>query len=656
MKSIDLLLDDAERVWRQEVKRDFPLRADTKIVRSRSKKGTSWFFFTDYKRIYADVFDEDAVKNSFEGIIPDYWKGDPEDLLRQTLIYLLYHELYHPMQAPFSVEGDKSDRKLIHEAIRDGILMALPDTNPLQQLTKVSQAYNMVTDFILDNVVDLDNTFGRYFREDIIPTWDMLELEKKIPNQDIYTISRLIYAFLYGPPETYAFFRQKAKSGSWKISKQALEALVQEPVKLPKGPRRARLEGCSQSIRRVFAGDDRYEGIKRFMAVLAPYIKPGMSKNTNGMMGGNGSAQNLLQDLLDGMTPEEQAEFVQSLANESPESLEQAAMDFVGEGTVPTDENEMQQDGKPKPSEQDGKPGGKGKSRHGVGGQMSNIDVFAAHEYYKLNHPKVTLLGGQQEGVNLVVGKREYWSLKRTTILTEDHLNSLNMARIDRLQRKSRIPWLIDIGNGTFRLNEYVLKEKEIRDIAYRDSKMDVPDFVEFYLDSSGSMYNESNDWINDGYRWDMLCHVFYGFLDALVQGGRVLRKQTKIRIHNFAASQVDTQLMPVNQYWNGDTEALRVMFKPDNGGATNLYVEQHKHSGRTAYVICSDGDMYNSDREAATLKSIAKDPKNRVVVFEIGGTYDLGRMVDKAKNIAYHQVHDKERMLEKGLEVLLSR
>ena len=55
-------------------------------------------------------------------------------------------------------------------------------------------------------------------------------------------------------------------------------------------------------------------------------------------------------------------------------------------------------------------------------------------------------------------------------------------------------------------------------------------------------------------------------------------------------------------------------------------------------------------------MREIAKNPNNHVVLFEIGGTYSLGEAVKSDKNIRYLPVHNKDEMLEAGLEVLLSR
>ena len=121
--------------------------------------------------------------------------------------------------------------------------------------------------------------------------------------------------------------------------------------------------------------------------------------------------------------------------------------------------------------------------------EINNLELSAIHEFYKRNHPKVKILGGAKKGETVVVGKDEKFVLKNATILTEEQLSKLNLTRIARFQQRTRLPTLIPLPNGFYRLNEYDVQERERRSIVYVDQSLDIPDVVEFYLDSSGSMY-----------------------------------------------------------------------------------------------------------------------------------------------------------------------
>ncbi|MDI6738605.1 MAG: hypothetical protein QME12_08930 [Nanoarchaeota archaeon] len=652
MKSMHLLLDEAERAWREDVRRDFPLRSDTPVIKKDSANGRDWTFSTDLRKIFADISGDERLKKKFETIVSKYWDGSPEELARETLHYLLHHELYHPLEAPFSVAGKDNDKKRIHQAIRRGILQAEPKLSPLEVLAKVQASQNIVKDFILDNRFAIDNKAANYVREGVIPIWDLLELQDAPEAANLYTVTRFLYGALYGPKSTHGFFEEKAGKEGAAVAEKALAALIGKAVLLPKKKGLAakaksflvgsseqesydRLQEYVAAARSVFSGDDRYGGIKRLMAVLAPYVKKDMPKGRPDMQGEGSSPQDILQDLLDDMSPQEQDQFIQGLAQEKPCALEQAASHMA----------ETPDSAKPWQSSAD---------------EMKNLDMLAAHEFYKRNHPSLRIIGGNKVGENMVIGKQEYWDLKKSSVLTEEQLARINLKRIETLQRKTRLPWLIDLGNGTFRLNEYELKEREIKDIVYVDAHIDVPDVVEFYLDSSGSMFGENTHGLNDGSRWDMLSHVMYGFVDALQQGGKLVGKQAKMRIHNFADKQVDSKLIPVEQFWSGDTAALKVLFKPENGySVEDISIAHYNDSRKRAYVIVTDGQLViqgRTEREAGKMKAIAQNRNNHVVLFEIGGTYDLGNAVRNNPSIVYHQVHDKGKMLQAGLEVLLSK
>ncbi len=104
----------------------------------------------------------------------------------------------------------------------------------------------------------------------------------------------------------------------------------------------------------------------------------------------------------------------------------------------------------------------------------------------------------------------------------------------------------------------------------------------------------------------------------------------------------------------------LRTLFKPENGyNKEDLNLTHYRDGQQRAYVVVTDGELVingRTTREEKKMKEIASDSNNSVVLFEIGGTYDLGRAVKSDPNIAYHPVHDKNKMLSAGLEVLLSK
>jgi hypothetical protein len=666
MKSLHTLLDEIEPVWREEVRQNHYLRSDTPLIRNKKtnqkdlRSGRDWTMSTDLSNIFADIFNDESLQRKFETIIAPLWDGDPETLARDTLHYLLDHELYHPIEAPFSTRkstgNEDNDNTHIHQAIRRGILQAEPDLSPDDQFAKVSAAQNAIKDFILDNRVYLDKQ-GRSYQDDIIPTWDVLELHDSAPKTNFYTITRLLYGVFYGTESTHDFFQEKAGKEGKELAEKAMTALLGKAVTLPTKQEDSslvskiksfftstpnedeqqdnELQSYITAIREVFSGEDRYKGIERFMAVLGPYVEKGMPQGRPDLQGegSGGTSQDILQDLLDDMTPEDQAEFTQNLSDPKGEGFSYSE----GEANSSNGENSSND-------------------------QLDTLDLFTLHEFYKRNHPSVKIVGGNKVGKTEIVGKEEYWDLVRSEIITEDGLGKLNLSYVAKFQQKTGKPMLIPLDGKLFRFNEYELKQRDVKDIVFVDEQLNVPDEVDIYVDSSGSMYDtEGNKFgFNDGSRWDMSSQVIYGFIDALHQGGQQLNTSTTIRIHNVGNRQVDSKAITIEQFLAGDKDVLETIFKPANGyNHEDLNVYVPNDNLKRATVVVTDGNLVISgrtEREAKKMKELGKSSQHDVVLFEIGGTYDLGNAVKSDPNVHYNPVHDKEKMLQQGVEVLLGK
>lgn len=599
--------------------------------------GRDWHFSTDLTKIMALIFDDSSLQRKFKDVVSHYWEGEPEEIARETVRYLLFHELYHPLEAPSS----KEDNKKIHQAIRRGLLKTEPELSPLEQVSKVSAVENAVKDFILDNRFAVENQERRYARQDVIPVWDLLELHQAPSRADFYTITRYLYGQLYGPEKAYEFFESKAGKKGVAAAQKAINALIEKTgdtsllgnIKKFFSADRSDAGNVVYAVRSVFAGEDRYAGIERFIAVLAPYIQPGMPKARCGYHGeGSGSSpQNILQDLLDDMTPEEQQDFLSSI----PEDIEKPTL-FSATGS--------------------------GHGTNFTNDEINTLELSAIHEFYKRNHPKVRITGGSKHGETVIVGKKERFILQNSTVVTEERMRRMNLSRLARFQQRTRLPVLIPLEQGLYRVNEYKLEEREIRDVVYVDMKLDVPDEVEFYVDSSGSMYNNAeNLGLNDGSSWDMLSSVLYGYVDALYRASKELQKPCSLRFHNFANSQKSSRRVSVDEFLEqGPADVLEPLFKPKNGyNVEELDIKVQKDGKRRAYIIVTDGNLVISgrtERESAKMKQLAKQPATDVILFEIGGNYSLGTAVRGDKNIHYHPVYDKHKMLQQGVEVLLAK
>lgn len=629
MQAISQLLDDAEEAWRNDLRSDYnSVWHDIPVDRSRENfPDRDWQFYTDLDTIFAEINDDAALQDAFEDTVTAYWDGDPEELARDTLHYLLFHELYHPLEAPASRE----DEKQLHQAIRRGILDAEPELTPEEQFAKVMAAENLVKDFILDTRFAVDNRGDRYVRDDIIPAFDVIALDGQPARTDAYTVSRYLYGVLYGPQETHDFFADKTDDGT-DVAADTVEAVLDRDIEFPPtGDEEQTAEEYVaeyvQELHETFRpGNGRYDAVERLMAVLGPYVDETMENPRGDLDGVSASEGSVLEDLLEDMDPAEQNEFLEDLVDE---------LDGDGEN---------------------GDDGG----GDGAGGDAPfdplNAKQSAMHEFYRNNHPTVTLLGDGKTGKQVDAGTYEYLEPTRTDVITEDELAELDLQRIARAHQRG-IPMLLPLDDDLYRLIQYEEREEPVQDVRYVDEAITVPDVVEFYLDSSGSMYDE-DDGFDDGSRWDMLMHVLYGTVDAIRQASDRTGARCDVRIHNFADSQVSSSRVDADTFWDGDEELLDVLYHPENGGDTTALDIQHYPDGDDrAHVVVTDGDM-NKDKYAKRQRQKLVDRDDtgeQTLLIEIGDTYNLGQAVANA-GLPYRQVHDKDEMLTEGLDVLLYR
>jgi hypothetical protein len=169
-------------------------------------------------------------------------------------------------------------------------------------------------------------------------------------------------------------------------------------------------------------------------------------------------------------------------------------------------------------------------------------------------------------------------------------------------------------------------------------------------------MFGENHHGFDDGSRMDMLYKVFYGFVDALYQASQDQNEECDIRLHTFGANQTSSDLISVEQYWEGDQDALGTLLDPDiDTGGTRPDIENYEEDGEQTYVMVTDGQVRDDDlaeEQAELMTDIGLDKD--VVMFEIGGTYNLGSEVQNDPNVEYQSISSQEEMMDKGIEVML--
>lgn len=616
MKSFDKLLDEAIEDWRQDVRNNYnSVWHDTPVDTERENHpDRPWAFYTDLKTIFAEINDQEELEQSFEEHVVDHWDGEPEDLARETLHYLMFHELYHPIEAPSSREDDKR----IHQSIRRGVLESNPELSPEDQYGEVIAAQNLVKDLILDNRFFLDNTEKEFVRKDIIPTFDFVALEGQKKRTDAYTATRYMYGSLFGNEDIQNFFQDKTGSEGVDVAKQVYQAITGQEIDFRELENDERMEHAEE-INQVFQNrNQRYSAVKSIAAALEPYIEPGMMNPREGMDGPSMEID-LLQDLLDDMSEDEQQDFLEDLKD----NLESSS-------------------------------GGEGQKERNF--DPNNLWRSTIHEFYRSNHPETRLIGEGKEARTRDIGSRKYLEVDSTDLVTREDLAELNLNAIRKLQQKG-LPVLSETGrDGLYRLVQYDIGDENITDVEHVDASYSLPEAVEFYIDSSGSMF-DVDDGFDDGSRWDMLNHALYGMVDAINRKASELGDNCELRLHNFADHQVSSNSFRPAEFLDGVPEVLEVLYNPDNGGDTKgLDIQRYGDGQERTHIVVTDGDLYSNSMAKTQVGKMAQafGDGERAVMVEIGGTYNLGEKAMQ-HDIPYLQVHEKEELMEDGIELLLS-
>ncbi|NJO07591.1 MAG: hypothetical protein HC876_19900, partial [Chloroflexaceae bacterium] len=286
-----------------------------------------------------------------------------------------------------------------------------------------------------------------------------------------------------------------------------------------------------------------------------------------------------------------------------------------------------------------------------------HLDILALHEKNKLQRPHTVLLGGSLHGLRSTRGRRYAWKHTGQQLITACALTQHQPHARAHLQKATQLPWIVRHAPTQYLLNTYEITTSTVPHTVHTDLTYTLPDTLDLYIDSSGSMH--SNLDASPGLtRFDLVCKLIYGIIGALRHASARTGKAPELRLHNFADRQVSSPPFTPEHFWTGHLPLLTTLYAPNNGQATeNLDIHMHNDTRTRAYLIITDGDLVipgRTEREANKMRSLAQRRNNRVMLFEIGGTYSLGKAMANERNITYHTAHATEIALKTGLEVLL--
>lgn len=553
----------------------------------------------------------------------------PEDeVIRSFYYFELYKNFYKRLESPFSAK----DRKSIHKAIYDGLVQNDPDLLPGQALSRIEILSEVIKEFIALNRMFIENEDREDFLNEILNFQYQLILDKSTPSVNIFTVIFYLSTVLYSSKVSLLLLEKYLLEDNYGVTELALKKLLNRKLNidlpsklnnyLDNDEKELRaIHKMGFEVRRMFERlPDRYQAISRFVTVLDRYIdfsliyypyKPTYSKDE------------LLIDLFDTFTIDEQSQFVKGILNQ------ENVQTTVGPSS-------------------------------GI-----SFESKAMHEFYKRNHPSLHLLGDSGVSKNLLQKGNYRVKIKKVTRISEHEIeNKLDLSRILSFQTTFGVPVLVPIDDEDYFYYEYKILYHDKRKVRYRrySKFFTIPDILEIYIDNTGSMYwAEDEDYVgfNDGSRRDMSLSVIYAFVMELYQEATKQNKKVYLRFHSFSEEQVSSELVLIDDFVTGNSSTLRALFNPNNGHHfENLDIEiPDFDKQKRVIIVITDGDLVldgRTEREAEKMATLVSNPLTQVILFEMEQHFSLGKAVASNKKIHSYSVKEKDRMFYQGIDVIM--
>jgi hypothetical protein len=736
----------SENIWRDVVRRIDPLFANMPVehVDPDPKHPRNWIFATDMQKVIAHVYKPETVIRLFEqhlndifaetygfsvdlakpsvvptmqqavpwlqGILPRFLgnlipspsvvqspvkptlvggkvasRDFAKQLVQSTLLYLHFHELFHPTQCPRSEE----DRERCDVAIKRGIVNAEPHLTGDVVVNKTGNVRNAIWDVLIDTFFAYDHTSGgeldQRLREEItkrdiyigndqvtslpdgvVITWDMLEMTGPSSPSLFFPITRMMYGLLQCQDETlrenvFDYFRGKMgdRIRDHDLRQAVVGSLIGmvahhdvndlHRIGINKGAyikdacdlydHRGRVEGTQarERVVRDFTriGRDlgfRYRSIEGLVEPLSRYIDQNKEERRDGsniLQQGEGNEQ----------TPSNQGgggaeQVVQSLLNQGDPDLNQILAALAAAGN---------------------KPGGQGQ-------RNQRLRAMAIDAHYKKESEDLPVRSPRVIANSVSRGKVEKPVLVGERYITPQQLLNLNIHGIQSFQQRYEVPVLVQISPHQYKLIEYEMVEEDQRDFVYKDAGVLLPDNIIIRADASYSM--GTDNYLGNGDSYDMLMKVVYGFTGSVANAAKTAGKDIQVVVVSYSNRGDTVVSKPVELqefYRTPHNSAKKVLFNPQGGSTYHdlaAYQLAHRRcqTGQTLDIMITDGGFESDpntnqgwsyhDETIAEFDRILADPTNTMLYFSLfqacGFSVSVAEPVlDQRPNFHYFNVHD---------------
>ena len=640
---------EAEKLWRTITQRAYPLYGNKEVVHvDEPKMQTPLAFYTDDEKIYVELNDVKKAEKDFDTFVTPIFGPltglDSFQLWQDTLLFILFHELYHPLICPDSID----DEKELSCAIYRGLTKS---ENPAKAAKLSHNVKNLFWDLIV-NVTYLartqkgnHNSFQRASQQvlqrsaptTIVPA---LYYQSACTASADFLISTMgsLYTELSVEDEKVketlfkAFDKEGKRLGVTeapsKLAKKILAALLDHDLSWDsRGNIKKLLWNFEKS-------EERYLAIERASFLLAPFVKEDCPQGTldsltrghRGPMHEGGAEEGIAdswQDLAEGLSQEEFDELQEALGKKSG-------------------------------------------ARSGFGEDSGYIEfgkpayIMAADSYYKKEALAIKLQQPNMDANVLNIGQQKRWKLKNVLTLSCAEVAQLDHNALLAFQATTGLPLLLELAGGHYQLNEYELVKSPLMAYTLVDD-LTIPDNWVLFVDSSGSM--ASADYVNSGSYYDLLMHICYGVAKGLWQACERLDRDLSFGVVNFSTDTQWSGMMSFQKaYQRVVNKVKKTLLVPQSGGTTFdrtilKTIESSLAPGSAVYTFITDGQIEEEDKVLTALLQCVKRKQSQLLFFEIGIESSLGEELQRSakENIFYYHVDKVEEIRDKLSTILLS-
>jgi hypothetical protein len=664
---IAALLPLARRLWSDITDRVYPIYGSIDIVEKADASAVEVYqFYTDLKRIYVCLNRPDELEDSWLGeVLPLYRASAPllypgcgavpdADLARElwldTLVFLLFHELYHPLVCPSSRQDERAGSLALYRGLR----ACRPDLVPRDWLRGTGRLKNLVWDLVVNVTflarlagADADllkrtcaavfSRAGRRLGQAAITslppsvTVALYYLSARSAQTDLLiSIMGALYSLLCAASAAMrqalldAFRAEGQRLQAPRPADQlALELLY---LLLPDG-------GSAVLIRQLQLADqrdqntaqrdvllrlaerfehprERYAALEQVSRFLAPFLRgPEPQGSLDPATAGHGRAD---------MPCEEEPIPGDCLTDTLGDLLEvlpeQEAEELLGSVLVPGDGE-----------------GGPGDDSAGQPG-WTPLTLAAADAFYRKHARPLHFRHPHSRIVPILAGQRQQWHLRRVHNLTASEVTLLDLERLFAFQTATGLPVLLQLNEGHYLLHDFVLRRTRLPSYRREAGGVEIPDNWILLVDSSGSMGNPF--YVNTGEKYDLLMRICYGMARGLAELGELLGKKVHLGVVNFSSSTTFTGMVELGRVLADPLHTLkRTLLIPQCGGTTLApgwlpQVTAALKPGRSIATLITDGEIDNAPEVLATLDTWSREPEHAAVLIEIGVASALGEQL----------------------------